>query len=299
MNITTQKEVPTYYPVIEELGIPNPVCSLIRSKAGVSLYRVKSEEKNLILKVFEHPEDTREIQNYRILSKLNIPTLPLLCHTKNAILLPDIAFSDEYRLGEERDLSNPNVAKAIANWYKILHEKGETYLSDCNASKVPMYDESDLVTADNMKFLAEKSDTAGKQLWNLFTEHNTIIRNRINALPRTLTYNDFYWTNLIVSKNGQHAFMFDYNLLGKGIRYADVRNVTSSLSPEAANAFLQEYGNPGSEEQEKADAFLSPLVTLILAYRQETFPSWAKASLEELKNGTILRHLQEWLTFQV
>ena len=75
--------------------------------------------------------------------------------------------------------------------------------------------------------------------------------------------------------------------------------MTSSLSPEAADAFLQEYGNPGSEEQEKADAFLSPLVTLILAYRQETFPSWAKASLEELKNGAILRHLQEWLTFQV
>ena len=37
----------------------------------------------------------------------------------------------------------------------------------------------------------------------------------------TLTYNDFYYTNLAVLKDGTSAIMFDYNLLGKGYAYAD------------------------------------------------------------------------------
>ena len=89
--------------------------------------------------------------------------------------------------------------------------------------------------------------------------------------------------------------MFDYNLLGKGTVYGDIRNVTSSLSPEAAKAFLQEYGEDADEEQKKADAFIAPLVTLAGACECAVFPPWAKAALEELKNGDILRHLEEWL----
>lgn len=114
---------------LTELGVRNPVCSLMRSKAGISLYRVESEGKKLILKVFEKQEDTREIDNYLLLSKLEVPTLPLLGYTKNAFLLPDIEVSHEYRLGEESDLSNPKVARAIAKWYRILHKKGSEYLS--------------------------------------------------------------------------------------------------------------------------------------------------------------------------
>lgn len=286
----------SYILQLTEMGVRNPVCSLIRTKAGISLYRVESEGKKLILKVFENREDTREIDNYRMLSKLKIPTLPLLGYTQNAILLPDVESSDEYRLGKESDLRDPKVARAIAKWYRVLHEKGYAYLS---GSKIPMYDESDMITADNMEVVAEKTGTAENMLWQVITENYSTIRSRIDALPRTLTYNDFYWTNLIVSKTGEDAFMFDYNLLGKGTVYGDIRNVTSSLSHEAAEAFIQEYGDNITEEQKKADAFLAPLVNLVNACRRDTFPSWAKDSLEELKNGDILRHLKEWLDMEV
>ena len=296
MNVNISYETLDYILQLTELGVRNPVCSLIRSKAGISLYRVESEGKKLILKVFENYEDTREIDNYLMLSKLKIPTLPLLGYTKNAILLPDAEASDEYRLGKESDLSDLEVAKAIAKWYRLLHEKGSVYLS---GRKTTMYDESDLLTADNMKLIAEKTGTTDNMLWQVITENYSTIHSRIDALPRTLTYNDFYWTNLIVSKNGESAFLFDYNLLGKGIAYGDIRNVSSSLSREAAEAFIQEYGDDIAKEQKKADAFIAPLVTLVSACEYETFPSWAKASLEELKNGDILRHLKEWLSMEV
>ena len=118
MDIRIKKEMSADYRQIEEperfpssyifqltkTGIRNPVCTLIRAKDGVCVYRVKSEGKRLILKVFEKEEDTREIQNYLILSELGIPTLPLLGYTENAILLPDVEASDDYRLGVENDM---------------------------------------------------------------------------------------------------------------------------------------------------------------------------------------------------
>ena len=89
--------------------------------------------------------------------------------------------------------------------------------------------------------------------------------------------------------------MFDYNLLGKGIAYGDIRNVTGSLSREAAEAFLEEYGDHISGEEKRADAFIAPLVTLHAACEQELFPSWAEGALKELKNGSILRSLEDLL----
>jgi hypothetical protein len=65
---------------------------------------------------------------------------------------------------------------------------------------------------------------------------------RITSLDETLTYNDFYWTNLAVSSDRKEALMFDYNLLGVGFRYNDIRNVCSSLSEEAQKVFVDVYG---------------------------------------------------------
>lgn len=304
---------------LTELGLRCPMCSLIRSKAGISLYRVESEGKRLILKVFERTEDRREIRNYLTLSQLGIPTLPLLGYTENALLLPDVDADDDYRLGREEDLGDVAVARAIAKWYRTLHDKGRAFLCGMregdsgeethsgekdhsyeakHSMEIPMYDESDAITPDNMKLIAEKTGTAENALWQAIAEHYHEIRRRIDALPRTLTYNDFYWTNLIVSKDRERAFMFDYNLLGKGIAYGDIRNVTCALSPEAAEAFLEEYGNAIPQEEKKADAFMAPLVTLFAACEGDTFPAWAEASLEELKSGRILEHLEEWLRAQ-
>lgn len=278
---------------LAEMGVRIPACSLIRSKEGISLYRVESEGRRLVLKVFDRQEDTREIDHYRMLAELGIPTLPLLGSTRNSILLPDVNADPVFRLGVEDDLKNPQVARVIAGWYRELHTKGSVYLTKSGKT---MYDESDVITIANMNFVAEKTETAGNELWKAIADHYDAIRSRIDALPRTLTYNDFYYTNLIVAKNQESAFMFDYNLLGKGLAYGDIRNVTGALSAEAAAAFMDEYGGEDLEEQKKADAVISPLVTLFFACRQKNFPEWARNSQKELMDGEIFRKLHIWLT---
>ena len=165
----------------------------IRRKDGVVVSRVFARGGSFILKKFENMEFLWEIDNYRILGGLGIPTLRVL------------EYFDEFKA-------------------------------------------------------------------------------RLDALPRTLTYNDFYYTNLIVAKDLTTAFMFDYNMLGKGYVYADIRNVCCQLGVEARAAFLDAYGN-FDHEQIVLDGIFCILHSLHEGCKRSEFPAWARADLEKVKSG--------------
>jgi predicted N-acetyltransferase YhbS len=280
---------------LAEMGVRMPIAHKIREKAGIAVYKVQSEGKHCVLKVFEKAADRREIDNYKILASLGIPTLPMLKHTACALLLPDVENSPEYRLGCEEDLADLKVASALARWYRKLHGKGRAYLRQTDLA---LYDETDKITLANLDMVAHKTNTVANPLWQIIRQHFAEIRRRIAALPRTLTYNDFYWTNLVVARDRSEAMMLDFNLLGKGYVYGDLHNVTSALSPEAAAAFRREYGQVFREEEKEAHECLSPLVGLIVACERESFPQWALPALEELKNGAVQENLIQWLNSQ-
>lgn len=278
---------------LNTMGVINATYTRIQSKAGIHVYRVNANGKSLILKLFDNPHDTCEITNYHLLQSLGIQTLPLLGETATAILLPDVTEAPNFRLGIDSDMNDPQIATALAKWYKTLHTKGSAYLLRNHPT---LYDETDMVTPQNISHVAEATGTADNPLWRTFADNIHIIRHRIDALPRTLTYNDFYYTNLVVSDDQQSAFMLDYNLLGKGYAYSDIRNVTSSLSEEAEKAFVDTYDLDDTiERQAVVDAVLSPIITLCYACKRDCFPSWAKPSLEQVKDGRVLTHLYQWL----
>lgn len=278
--------------IFQKLGLHVETAELIRSKAGVSVYRLEASGKKLVLKMFLNPEDRREISNYRLLGELGIPTLPVLGYAEEALLLPDVSTSEKYRLGVEEDLQDVQVAEAIAKWYRRLHDTGRQYLT---RNSVSLYDETDVITVENMVRAAEVTDTIDNPLWNVVKDNFDDMKKKITKLPRTLTYNDFYWDNLIVSKDKTEAFMFDYNLMGMGMAYGDVRNVISSMGKEAAKAFCDAYGVNGLDEEKLADDFLAHMVTLCIASQREVFPAWAGESLEMLKNGKLLKNYRRWM----
>lgn len=253
----------------------------IRIKDGISLYRVQCLDCSYILKYFSYEPDRREIINYGILSSFNIPIMQIIAKTECCILMEDIEQSNFYRLGVDLDLSNTEVAKVIAKWYKQLHKNGKEYIAN---GKHKLYDESDIITRDNLEFIKAKTSTGQNPVWAELDENFDSIISAINNAEKTLTYNDFYYTNLIVAKDVSSAFMFDYNLLGQGYAYADIRNVCSSLSPIAKKAFLSEYGYFDKTEQ-SIDDVASVLTTLYFACKKEKFPTWANQSLMELQNG--------------
>jgi len=273
---------------LKHMGIKFNDLSLIREKDGVSVWRVKNEGNNSVMKCFGKCEHRREIVNYQILSSLGVPTLKVIAHTDRAILLEDIETS-YYRFGSEKDLSDPKTAVLIADWYKILHAHGRKY-----ASSHQMYDESDNVTLDIITKVIDITGTGDLSVWQTVLSKFDVIKNAVMKLPRTLTYNDFYYTNLAVARDRTSALMYDYNLLGKGYLYSDIRNVCSSLSNEAEAAFLSAYGSFNSNEI-IIDDVISVLFNLIVACEHDTFPSWANDSLEALKDGSFLSAVEKLL----
>ena len=263
----------------------------ISGKDGVHVYNVQLDGEHYVMKYFETKEYTREISNYKLLMHLKIPVIPLKRSTMDAILLEDMRFNPVFRLGEKEDLKNPEIGRSVAQWYKMLHEKGRKLGFRL---KKGFYRESGLLTIENLRIIKEKSNTIGNALWDVIEPNLKQILRLCSRQEQTLNYNDFYWTNLVVSRDYKKAFMFDYNFLGIGLAYNDIRNVCSSLSDEAAEAFLKEYGEYNIKEKILDDA-LADLINLISAYQRPVFPSWAMNSLTNLVTGKVEQKIKKMM----
>ena len=266
---------------LKKMNIPYNTIDLIQNKDGVIVARVQSDAKSYIIKYFQNEDFKREIKNYQLLYDLSVPTVKVFGFTDSAILMEDISQSDTFRLAKKEDLDDVAIASKIAEWYKLLHTRSKDF-SEGNITE--LYDETDFITRNNIEFIKEKTGTQNLNVWKLINDNFDIVVSKIRSLPRVLTYNDFYYTNLIIAKDKSSAFMFDYNLLGKGYVYSDIRNVCYSLGENAKNAFIEAYGE-FDKSQIVVDDVASVMITLYHACQRKAFPTWANSILADLKNN--------------
>ena len=259
-------------------GLSYSDVSLIRNKDGVTVARVHCGEKTAILKFFENEVFRREIENYDILQRCGIPTIAVLGKSNRSLLLEDLESSGSYRLGRESDFEDTDVIRAIAGWYKTLHASGAGYVRQHGRG---MYEEWDCFIRENIAAVRDRFGLAGLRGLDLLEENFALIRGRMDEAPRTLTYNDFYYTNLAVRKDGSEALMFDYNMLGKGCYVSDIRNVICWFSEENKNLFLSVYGEPDRDLM-LLDEICSPVISLCSAMNRGIFPDWAKEAADDL-----------------
>ena len=279
---------------------PPEALRLIRAKAGVHVYRGLCGGAPAVLKHFEHADDRREMLNYSILARCGVPAPRVLACGTATLCMEDIGASEAWRLGAAADMADTAVAAALAHWYFALHENG----ADAPELKA-LYSERDAITRESLALLTERLPEAGAT-FRYMLERFDALQRLIDAPAQTLTYNDFYWDNLAVSNDKRAAMMFDFNLMGRGYRLADMRNVCSSLSEAAGAAFTdvynglyrQKHGRSRQEEdgvERQIDGLVSPLFSLISAYAREAFPAWALEARTQALDGTLLRRAKELL----
>ena len=266
---------------LKKLGIKADSFEEIREKEGIALLRIKICGKSFVFKYIENEKFQRETEIYEMLSSLEVETIKVFAMTEKSILMEDIAESEKFRLGTKEDMSDPVVAKALAKWYRNLHFTGYGYIEEYGKD---LYSENALITKENLAFVKEKTETADLPVWKIIEDNFDKIKSAIESLRETFNYNDFYYTNLIVAKDKSKAFMFDYNISGKGPAVSDINNVCWSLSDEAAEAFLLEYGRIDERETIIEDV-AAVLSSLCLACQKEEFPEWAKELIDMLENG--------------
>lgn len=264
---------------------------VISNKEGIIACAVYTKDESYFLKYFENVEYRREITYYKLLNNLGVKTIKVIDSCKTSILLENIKSSNKYRLATKEDMNHPEVVKSLALWYKDLHTKGYNHLLE--NSDVEFYSEINLLTSDNVSMVRLKSGYDNDDFWYKFEKSLTSVQEYIKK-NKTLTYNDFYYVNMVVSNDLKEAFMFDYNLLGEGLKYFDVRNVSYWLTDDNKNLFLQNYGTY-NENEVLINDILSPIIGLVIAYRREIFPDWAESDRNDLLSGNLLKKLENFL----
>lgn len=268
---------------LKKYQIQNSINKIISNKEGIIVARIISSTERYIIKLINNDIYLREIENYTLLNKLGIQTATVIYSSNRSILLEDIESSFHFRLAKKNDMDKPNVIRAIASWYRELHSKGEEYFTNNNDKC--LYSETNQINEDAVKLIKKKSGYNNSKFWEKLLYILPVIKEQCQKY-KTITYNDFHYTNLAVSKNEKRAFMFDYNLLGEGLAYSDVRNVTYDLSDNMKKVFLDTYGETDIR-QELIDNVISPVFTLSVAYKRTIFPMWGQNELDALLTGKV------------
>jgi hypothetical protein len=264
---------------LEVYGLPKEGAELIKNENGVIVARVPFAGGTAILKCFENPDFCREIENYSILRSLGVPTIAVYGSSVRSILLEDISASPDYRLAKEADMNDSAVVKALAKWYRELHTRGEGYVRENGAG---MYCETDCLTKENLEAVGTRFGLEGSNGLAAAISALPKLKKLCGDAPKTLTYNDFYYTNLAVARERSAALMFDFNLLGKGVYVSDLKNVAYQLLEDNKRLFFAEYGG-ADKSLLLLDEITSPLVSLISAMQRDIYPFWAREAAEKLE----------------
>ena len=260
---------------------------LIQERHGNRLFRITLGITSYVLKVFGNPAASSEIRAYDLLRNIGVPTLRTIASTNSALLLEDLEASGDFRLASVNDVETAEVGVALAHWYQALHDAGSRFrMSQIESSFLRR--EIEELTPASILDAAAKVGGSNQSKWITLADNINRVKEAAMASDETVTYNDFHWTNLALSRDEKpiRAIVFDYHLLGLGLRYSDYRNVLGSLGPNAASAFRSEYGETDPREK-VLDDLMAPLYALVVAFRRSKFPSWAVPHLQHAKTGEI------------
>ncbi|NLE06859.1 MAG: phosphotransferase, partial [Crenarchaeota archaeon] len=236
-------------------------------------------------------EFRREIRAYELLQSLGVPTLAWKKINEAAIALEDLNASPSLRLAVIEDMQDPDIARQLARWYKALHEAGSRL---SQGELEGLYSEMDYFKKGELLKIAELTSSTGLPFWQFLDQKFEAVFEKLNALPSTLVYNDFYYVNMAVARDGKSAFMFDYNLLGRGLSAMDLQNVLASLGRNAGEAFLDAYGAVEAREI-LASRFICPLTTMVMALKRPSLPAWFDEEWQKLVSGEIEIAIRDFL----
>lgn len=261
---------------------------ILSKRHGSTVYRLKRGGRSVVMKCFSAEADKVEIEAYKLLMEQGIPLLPVHSVTPTAIILEDLADSDDWRLAAEADVEKQDVGAAVARWYRLLHEAGFRLTASRNPPAF-LKRECDDLTSESVHATGHKLSLAGNAVWKLSADHIEDMKQAFREFPETLNYNDFHWTNLALSRSEPlKAVVFDYHLLGIGPAYCDVRNILGSLGEAAGGAFLAEYGHV-DEGPKVLDAPLSVLYSLTVAAGMDLRPKWVEGCIRCASSGELER----------
>jgi len=262
------------------------IAIMMHRRHGHALYRLACGTRSFVLKWFADPMQAGvEMGAYALLTQLGVPTLQVYGSATNMLLLEDLAASPTWRLATNADVEHAATGTAVATWHRVLHAAGRPFLADSQSIPGWLRREVDTVDAMSIQQTGERLGIATYPGWRLASEQIRLLQSEIHAIPTTLVYNDFHWTNLAMARHEPlRTIVYDYHLMGIGMPYSDYRNASGALGALAQSAFQATYGKV-DEREALLDAPMAILHGLQVAAERPQLPGWATALVEEVKSG--------------
>ena len=267
----------------------------IQDRHGRIVLRVKTKDNQVIVKYFENTDSAREIDNYKLLINLGVPTIKVFHLSSNMIIMEDLAASSDFRMATEDELNSVEVVKNLAIWLKDLHTKGK------KANKSNLYSEKDLLLDLQNNVLID-NEPIQQKFKNLITDDILSsqillalpnIIDKFDSLAITLTHNDGGVMQLVVGKDS--ALMLDYDRLGRGYRYIDISNALSFIPSSLHNEFLLAYGKTDWEDEKAFHSLFGSLVAIITAIEEhKENKAWAQSTLQYIKSDSFKSKLKSY-----
>jgi len=237
------------------------------------------------LKYFSDSTNAHEIGCYKLLAGFNIPVIKAYNSTENAILLDDINYSKDYRMGQEEDFTNDETVKSTAKWFKKLHSISKDKITEIIPQNNIVFKNSDILEC--------KKHYGNEEFFNKLTLHIEVMNNYLSKCEKVLIHDDFYYKNFITKKDNSETIMFDFNYMKLGIKsieLAFIRKVIGLRSKQAELLFIEEYGEYDVLEYSIYTLY-NHIDCLYQAQSMDNFPEWANNSKGLLNNGTLLDNL--------
>ena len=274
----------------------------LRERHGHAVYRLECGPRSFVLKWFPDPARAVEVPTYALLEAYGVPTPRVHARTAHAHLLEDLARSAAWRLATPADLARAGPGAAVAAWYRALHEAGRRAVTAPGGPPPHLRREADVLDAASVCDLGERLGLSEAPGWAQVVESIDALRQALRALPETLTYGDFHWSNLALARGaeqagaeaGARALVFGHHLLGLGPAESDLRNVLGSLEEPARAAFRAAYGAV-NERALRLDAPVATLYALHEAAQRPQLPRWAAALVREVRTGAFAAGLRRAL----
>jgi len=273
------------FPELPELGLIQDY-HIVAHQHERFTYRLECDLGHVIVK---ECASEAEGEKHSLLHGLGVPVPEILFLRDKWIVMQDLA-KEPWRLATEKDLSDCDVADALAHWYLQFHKLGSAYLRTQERLST-LHCEMDFLLPEHLDRITERFKLTRHRKWKAVQHIIPNLLRWVHEQPQTLNYNDFYYTNFALnSENSLQAMVFDYDQLGYGIAASDVLNVCSSLSTQAQLAFKLTYGEV-SDTQLSVVRPLSEIYSLVMMLDRPRLPEWATATVQAITSGSLLEEM--------
>ena len=226
------------------------------------------------------------LERYKEFTKYGIKMVEILAFTDKIIIRPDMSDNSTYRRIEKHDFMGENVVFSVAKLYKSLAD-----IQDIN-----LYDYNNLFNKNNLKFVMNYYKWNSDKTMGYIYDNFDNIKLKLDRLQKGVILKKLDLNNLVVSKENNEVYLFNFMDLERCYCYKSVREILGYIDDKYRDDFIKQIGD-FTYTDELVDYIVTSVIELYLYASNKNSYGNIGDYIESVSNGRLLescKSLVEW-----